>query len=62
MGKVTRKREDRSREAYNKQDIIEEHSFDQLARGLASERVSRKQALRAIGASLLGGALLSILD
>jgi hypothetical protein len=52
--------EDRTREAYDGQDITEEHSFDQLARGLASGSVSRKQALKVLGGALLGGVLASI--
>jgi hypothetical protein len=37
-----------------------EHSFDELARGLASGSVSRRKALRLMGAALVGGALASI--
>ena len=52
--------EDHSREPYDRQDVAEEHSFDQLARGLASGSVSRKQALKLVGGALLGGVLASI--
>jgi hypothetical protein len=38
----------------------EEHSFDELARGLASGSVSRRKALRLMGAALLGSTLASI--
>ena len=37
-----------------------EHSFDELARGLASGSLSRRKALRLMGAALVGGALASI--
>jgi hypothetical protein len=37
-----------------------EHSFDELARGLASGSISRRKALRLMGAALLGGTLASI--
>jgi hypothetical protein len=36
------------------------HSFDELAKGLASGSVSRRQALRLMGGALLGGMLASI--
>ena len=52
--------EDRPREAYDGQDITEKHSFDQLARGLASGTVTRGQALKLAGGALLGGLLASI--
>ena len=38
-----------------------EHSFDELARGLASGEVSRGKALRLMGAALVGGTLASLL-
>jgi hypothetical protein len=37
-----------------------DHSFDQLARGLASGSISRGRALRLMGAALVGGALGSL--
>ena len=37
-----------------------ERSFDELARGLASGSISRRRALRLMGAALVGGALASI--
>src|SRR5215212_8968654 len=52
--------EDLPRQAHTPKDIPEEHSFDELAKGLADGSVSRRQALRWIGAALLGGALGSI--
>jgi len=36
------------------------HSFDELARGLASGDVSRRRALRLMGAALVGGTLASL--
>ena len=37
-----------------------DHSFDELARGLASGTVSRRRALKLVGGALLGGVLASI--
>ena len=37
-----------------------DHSFDELARGLASGDMSRGKALRLMGAALVGGALASV--
>jgi hypothetical protein len=37
-----------------------EHSFDELARGLASSSISRRRALRLMGAALVGGTLGSL--
>jgi hypothetical protein len=37
-----------------------DHSIDRLARGLATGTVSRRKALRMLGAALVGGALASI--
>jgi hypothetical protein len=42
------------------EDHTGEHSFDELARGLVTGSVSRRKALRLMGAALLGGALASI--
>lgn len=42
------------------EDHTAEHSLDELARGLASGSVSRRKALRLMGAALVGGALASI--
>ena len=44
------------REVHKEEDITEEHSFDELARGLASG-ISRRQALKVLGGSLAGGLL-----
>jgi len=52
--------EDLPRQAHNPEDITEEHSFDELARGLANGTVSRRRALRLLGGALLGGVLASI--
>ena len=52
--------EDLPREDHNQKDITEEHSFDVLAKGLASGSVSRRQALKLVGGALLGGVLASI--
>jgi hypothetical protein len=37
-----------------------DHSLDELARGLASGNLSRRKALKLMGATLVGGALASI--
>jgi hypothetical protein len=37
------------------EDATEEHSFDELARGLASGAISRRKALKLGGVALLGG-------
>ena len=48
-------------EAYHHQeDVTVEHSFDELAKGLADGGVSRRRALQLIGQALLGGVLASI--
>jgi hypothetical protein len=43
-------------------DIVsnKDQSFDNLAKGLAEERVSRGKALKLVGAAILGGLLASI--
>jgi len=41
-------------------DDRRESSFDELAKRLASGEVSRGQALRMMGAALVGGALASV--
>jgi hypothetical protein len=38
-------------------DFREEEAFDELARGLSSEAISRGRALKLTGAAILGGAL-----
>jgi hypothetical protein len=52
--------EDLPRQAHTPEDITEEHSFDELARGLATGSVSRRRALKLMGGALLGGMLASI--
>lgn len=42
-------------------EVEEEHSFDDLARGLASSSVSRGKALKLAGAALLGSAAVPFL-
>jgi hypothetical protein len=49
--------EDLPREDHDQEDITEQHSFDELARRLASGTVSRRSALRLLGGALLGGAV-----
>jgi len=52
--------EDQNREEANLQSTNENHSFDELAKGLANGSATRRQALRWMGAALLGGGLASI--
>jgi hypothetical protein len=46
---------------HHPEDITEEHSVDELARGLASGALSRRKALKLVGMALLGGVGLSAL-
>jgi hypothetical protein len=52
--------EDQNREEANLQSTNGNHSFDELAKGLATGSFSRGQALRWMGAALLGGVLASV--
>jgi Stigma-specific protein, Stig1 len=53
--------EDLPREVHNREeDITEEHSFDELAKGLASGTVSRHRVLKLMGGALLGALLATI--
>ena len=36
------------------EEVVEEHSFDTLARSLADETLSRRKALKLVGAAILG--------
>jgi hypothetical protein len=49
--------ENDSRDVSTRQDTTSELSFDDLARGLGSGALSRRQAMRLLGGSLLGSAL-----
>ena len=49
--------EDPSPEVPDRDGMTEEYSFDELARGLASGTLSRRRALKLVGAAFLGGAL-----
>jgi hypothetical protein len=40
-----------------REDETGEHSFDELARGVADGTLSRSRALKAVGAAVLGGLL-----
>ncbi len=42
------------------EELAEGYSFDELARGLASGTISRGQALKLVGAGILGGALITL--
>ena len=50
-----------SSEDQSREDRLRGHSFDELARGLASGTISRRRALRLVGGALVGGLLTSIL-
>src|SRR3954453_11241569 len=41
---------------HDQQDITEEHSFDEIARGMADGAISRGKALKLVGAAILGSA------
>jgi hypothetical protein len=45
---------------HHQEDVTQEHSFDELTKGLAAAGVSRRRALRLVGQALLGGVLASI--
>jgi hypothetical protein len=42
-----------------REDTTEEFSFDELAKGLASGKISRGRALKLVGAAILGGGVLA---
>ncbi len=44
-----------------REDTKEEFSFDELAKGLASGKISRGRALKLVGAAVLGGGVLTLL-
>src|ERR687883_188227 len=52
--------EGKSREDLNGADRSRERSFDELAKGLANNSVSRRDALKLVGTALAGGVLASI--
>ncbi len=47
-------------EAFTRERLTEEDSFDDLARGLATGTLSRGQALKLVGAAVLGAALMPL--
>jgi hypothetical protein len=44
-----------------REELTEEHSFDELARRLASGAISRRRALKLLGTAILGAALVPFL-
>src|SRR5215212_6407092 len=52
--------EDQNREEANPQSTNGNHSFDELAKGLANGSLSRRRALKVMGAAIFGGVLASI--
>ncbi len=46
--------------SYDQEDITEEHSLDELAKGLADGTMSRSRALKLAAGALLGGTLLAL--
>ena len=45
------------RELFDPEDLTEEYPFDELAMGLASGALSRRKALKLVGAVLLGACI-----
>ncbi len=52
--------EDPPRRYDDHEDITEEYSFDELAKGLADGTLSRRRALKLVAGALLGGSLLAL--
>src|ERR687885_2800249 len=48
---------DENEELHARKDVTEEHSFDEMTKALASDALSRRNALRLAVAAILGGAL-----
>ena len=44
---------------YDEEDITEEYSFDELAKGMAEGTLSRRRALKTVAGAILGGSLLA---
>jgi hypothetical protein len=55
------KRDDNGEVGPSREELREEHSFDELARGLASGAISRRRALKLVGTAILGAALVPFL-
>jgi hypothetical protein len=53
--------EELPRAIHDQQDTTEEHSFDELAKGLADSTVSRGRALKMFTGALLGASLLALI-
>jgi hypothetical protein len=53
--------EDQPREDHDQEDMTEEHSFDELAKGLADGTISRRRALKMLAGALFGGSLLALI-
>jgi hypothetical protein len=54
------KREENGEVGPSWEQLTEEHSFDELARGLASGAISRRRALKLVGTAILGTALVPL--
>ena len=53
------KRDEKGEVRPSQEEITEEYSFDELARGLASGTISRRKALKLVGSAILGAGLLT---
>jgi hypothetical protein len=54
------KRDENRKTGPSWKELTEEHSFDELARGLASGAISRRRALKLFGTTILGATLLPL--
>ena len=60
MGQLSEHESRYSQEIHTRPDATDASSFDGLAKGLASGNLSRRKALRMLGAAMLGGMLASV--
>jgi len=60
MGQLSEHQGRYGQETHTSLDATEASSFDDLAKGMASGNLSRRKALRMLGAALVGGALASM--
>ena len=58
---MLRKRDENGEVRPSQEEMMEEYSFDELARGLASGTISRRKALKLVGSAILGAGVLSVI-